>query len=234
MKAFPGDFSKMLSPRGRKVLAGKDKRACGALAEQRFFNAADLLDASSARAAPKLLAKAFSPLMVEMARVAPDPMSATVMAGERLPKTVRMLTTQQNSPETVEAAKECGLLGMLQSPAYHDFVQALAGRPLKGPDTLQVLCYRPGDYAGPHTDNHPEEPAARNGYVDTHLTFCTPGVEHQYLVYEREGHLSEIQSIVATGSVTAYRLPFWHYTTPLVTRSKATRRWLVLGTFLYA
>jgi hypothetical protein len=32
--------------------------------------------------------------------------------------------------------------------------------------------------------------------------------------------------------VTAYRLPFWHYTTPLVGAPKAAR-WVLLGTFLF-
>jgi hypothetical protein len=39
------------------------------------------------------------------------------------------------------------------------------------------------------------------------------------------------------GGITVYRLPFWHYTTPLQRLegpARATRRWVVLGTFLYA
>jgi hypothetical protein len=39
------------------------------------------------------------------------------------------------------------------------------------------------------------------------------------------------------GGITVYRLPFWHYTTPLTARpgrEKAARRWVVLGTFLFA
>jgi hypothetical protein len=39
------------------------------------------------------------------------------------------------------------------------------------------------------------------------------------------------------GGITAYRLPFWHYTTPLLAkrgREDAARRWVVLGTFRFA
>lgn len=43
----------------------------------------------------------------------------------------------------------------------------------------------------------------------------------------------EQRAIAATGAVTAYRLPSWHDPTPLVTRTAAPRRWLVLGTFLF-
>jgi hypothetical protein len=39
------------------------------------------------------------------------------------------------------------------------------------------------------------------------------------------------------GGITAYRLPFWHYATPLVAkpgREREARRWVLLGTFLFA
>ena len=82
------------------------------------------------------------------------------------------------------------------------------------------------------TGHHPENPAARQGYIDLHLSLCTPGVAHQWLVYSRAGHFSEIVPVGAPATVTAYRLPFWHYTTPLVGAAKAAR-WVLLGTFLY-
>ena len=52
------------------------------------------------------------------------------------------------------------------------------------------------------------------------------------LVTSRAGHFSEIVPVAAPATVTAYRLPFWHYTTPLVGSAKASR-WVLLGTFLY-
>ena len=64
------------------------------------------------------------------------------------------------------------------------------------------------------------------------LRLCSPGVAHQWLVYSRAGHFSEIVSVVRPATVTAYRLPFWHYTTPLVGTPKAAR-WVLLGTFLF-
>ena len=232
MKAFPKDFADLLSPRGKRVLSRKDTRACGALARDPFFTAADLIDPACAKAAPKLLAKAFAEVMTQMSHPAPSAFDGGFIAGmEKLPKIGRLLTAPATA-DTLHRAEACGLTAMLQSASYRAFAQALAGRPLRGPDTLQVFCYRPGDYAGPHTDHHPEAPGRREGYIDTHLTFCTPGVE-QLLVYAPEGHLDRVQSIAATGAVTAYRLPFWHYTTPLVARAKAARRWLVLGTFLF-
>ncbi|MGH6931074.1 MAG: hypothetical protein ACREEE_01425, partial [Dongiaceae bacterium] len=102
---------------------------------------------------------------------------------------------------------------------------------------LQLLCYGPGDYAGPHNDHHPEEPTARGGYLDLHVSLSGRGVAQQWLVYAVKGHFTELADLATSGGVTAYRLPFWHFTTPLVARPKASatsaRRWVLLGTFLY-
>jgi hypothetical protein len=126
---------------------------------------------------------------------------------------------------------------MLRSASFGAFAAALAGRELRPRWGIQALCYGPGDYAGPHNDHHPEDAAARRGYLDLHVTLAGPGVAQQWLVYTRQGHFSEVADVAAAGTITAYRLPFWHYTTPLVPRPGATaetaRRWVLLGTFLY-
>ena len=43
--------------------------------------------------------------------------------------------------------------------------------------------------------------------------------------------------VAESGCLTLYRLPFWHYTTPLQAKPKQetkAARWVLLGTFLYA
>jgi hypothetical protein len=155
---------------------------------------------------------------------------------ERLPKAVRVQTALLEHPRqrSWRAAEEVGLIAMLRSESFGRFAAALAGRPLRRKWGMQVLCYAHGDYTGPHNDHHPEEPEARDGYVDVHLTGA---VEHQWLVYARDGHFSEIRGVNTVGGVTAYRLPFWHYTTPLQARpggEAEARRWVLLGTFLFA
>ena len=102
---------------------------------------------------------------------------------------------------------------------------------------MQALCYGPGDYAGPHNDHQPENPTAKQGYIDIHLSLPSPDVAQQFLVYAQTGHFTKIESVTKPGRVTAYRLPLWHYTTPLVAkrgREPLARRWVLLGTFLYA
>ncbi len=82
----------------------------------------------------------------------------------------------------------------------------------------------------------PEDPRARGGYVDLHLSFSGPGVAQQLLVYAEGGHFRHVADVARGGTITAYRLPFWHYTTPLVVKRghARARRWVVLGTFRFS
>jgi hypothetical protein len=154
--------------------------------------------------------------------------------GERLPKTGRARTIyfETRREPGVKAAERIGLVKLMRSASYRAFAEALAGRKLAAGWGLQVLRYGPGDYAGPHNDHHPENKDARQGYIDLHVSFSAPSVQHQWLVYSRAGHFTEIVPVGGPCTVTAYRLPFWHYTTPLVGPPKSAR-WVLLGTFLY-
>ena len=72
----------------------------------------------------------------------------------------------------------------------------------------------------------------KDGFVDFHVMFTNKAVHHQYLVYEHRGHFSKIVDINVQGGISIYRLPFWHYTTPLAAkrgREADARRWLLLG-----
>ncbi|HLL55407.1 MAG TPA: hypothetical protein VK447_17745 [Myxococcaceae bacterium] len=242
MRAFPSEFAELLAPRGRRILDGKLPELRGVLANpSRYFVALqNVLDAKKAAGCLALLEKALLGTLVEME----DPIPEEAISGmvenysELLPKTVRVLTAplEHRRQRSWRAAEEVGLVAMLQSESFGRFAAALAGRPLRRRWGMQVLCYAHGDYSGPHNDHHPEEPEARDGYLDVHLTFATGAVEHQWLVYARDGHFSEMRSVNTVGGVTAYRLPFWHYTTPLQARAGAeadARRWVLLGTFLF-
>ena len=241
MKRFPKEFASLLSKEGRAVLRGKHASLCGVLAQgqSRFVSATGLLDAAKAHAAAELLDRVMGDSLQVMAQ--PIPRAATWgmthAYREKLPKTVHVhtgLVDSAGSPARARA-KEIGLIDFLRSPSMHEFAEALSGYPLRRQWGLQVLCYWPKDYSGPHNDHHPDEPLGKDGYTDLHLTFCTRGVKHQYLVYERHGHFSELHDVTTVGGVTCYRLPFWHYTTPLVAKrgqEAHARRWLLLSTFL--
>jgi hypothetical protein len=238
--AIPAEFEDLLSPAGRRVLAGTHA-LCGTLANPRirFLARDDLLDRRKAERVRRVLEASLVDTLELMERPIP-PESISAMRrdyGERLPKTSRARTIYFESRREpgVKAAERIGLVRLLRSASFRAFGEALAGRRLASGWGLQALRYGPGDYAGPHNDHHPENKDARAGYIDLHLSLCSPGVAHQWLVYSRAGHFSEIVSVAKPASVTAYRLPFWHYTTPLVAkRGRADAvRWVLLGTFLY-
>src|SRR5476651_801623 len=236
-KAIPSEFEELLSRQGRRVLAGTHP-LCGALADprRRFLAADDLLDRAKAARVRKALEVDLSDTLEALAKPIP-PESIWDMKkdyGELLPKTSRARTIffESRREPGVKAAEKIGLAKMMRSQSFRAFAEALSGRKLASGWGLQVLCYGPGDYAGPHNDHHPENKDAKAGYIDLHLSLCTPGVDHQWLVYSRAGHFSEIVSVAGPATVTAYRLPFWHYTTPLVAkrgRAKDAARWVLLG-----
>jgi hypothetical protein len=243
MNRFPAEFADLLTREGRRILDGADAKLRGALAdpERPFAWTSGAIEDNAARAAWRLLDRALTPHLQALSKPIP-PESITGQTRnyeERLRKTVRARTAYlaRRGSKAWAAAERIGLIAMTGSESLRRFVEVIAGRPLAAEFGRQVLCYGPGDYAGPHTDHHPEDPRARNGYVDVHLTFAGPGVARQYLVYARGGHFSEDVDVAARGLVTVYRLPFWHYTTPLVAkpgRAATARRWVVLGTFLFA
>ncbi len=233
MKKFPTEFEALLSPEGRQVLAGQHP-ACKVLRHENFFTSTTLLDRAAIDGAAQLLSTLFEELLVVFARRLPAANGGDIANEEHLPKVGRMRAVPNTGPGSKlaqELAAECGLTAMVSSPSYLRFCAALAGRELEGPHTGQIFAYRKGDGAGPHTDHHPEDPRMRDGYVDVHLTFCSPGIREQFLVYERNGYFTEMTPIGANGTVTAYRLPVWHYTTPLQADSLEERRWLVLSSF---
>ena len=231
------EFEDLLSRAGKRVLAGTHPLG-GALADprRRFLAADDLIDRAKADKLRRLLEKELAPSLEPLEKPIP-PESIWDMRrdyGELLPKSSRAKTVFFDSPREpgALAAKRIGLTKMMRSASFRAFAEALAGAKLAPGWGMQVLRYGPGDYAGPHNDHHPENARARRGYIDLHISLCSPDVEHQWLVYSRAGHFSEIVSVADRATVTAYRLPFWHYTTPLVGATRSAR-WVLLGTFLY-
>ncbi len=229
MRRFPAEFADLLTPKARRFNGGPASP---------FFADATMIAPAMAAGAFALLERTLGPLVKKMERAIPPELIAgqTRNYMERLPKTVRVATTDIDAPRSKAArvADEIGLTAMMRSPSYLEFAAKLAGRALDPAFGRQVLRYGPGDYAGPHTDHHPEEPRAKAGYFDLHLTFAGSGAKRQLLVYAKDGHLTETVDVAVAGGITAYRLPFWHYTTPLEGKGAKAARWVVLGTFFYA
>ena len=243
MKTFPSEFAELLTPKGRRILEGRDNDACGKLLKpgHRFVALGGVLDARKAAACRDALDASLESTLTRME----DPIPPESIFGmtenyeELLPKTVRVRTAllESRRSRSWAAAERVGLVEMMRSESFAAFAAAVSGRALRRKWGIQALCYGPGDYAGPHNDHHPEDEEAAHGYVDMHLTFATRAVAHQWLIYSKQGHFTEMSSVNTLGGITLYRLPFWHYTTPLMARPGAeadARRWVLLGTFLDA
>lgn len=240
MDRFPSEFAGLLNARGRMLLE-RPQRLPELHTRGRTPIAllGDLIDGDVARDCIRLLDEAMYPRLRRMHTRIPRE-ALTEMEynfSEALPKTVRVRTVTLNSGRSraLDAAASIGLLQMMRSESFHRFAEALIGAKLSYDHSgRQVICYEAGDYSGPHNDHHPERPQARNGFVDLHIMFSNDAVASQLLVYEQSGFLTEAHDVAATSGVAIYRLPFWHYTTPLMPkpgREEEARRWLLLGSF---
>jgi hypothetical protein len=240
---LPTQFADLLTPKGRRILEGRDSEVCGALLDptRPFVALHGVIDGAKAAKARDLLDAALRDTLVTMEDPIPEDSISGMVENytEALPKTVRVRTAllESRRSRSWRAAEGVGLVALLRSDTFAAFAAAVSGRALKRGWGIQTLCYSPGDYTGPHNDHHPEEADARDGYVDMHVSLTMPAVDHQYLVYAKDGHFSELTRVSTVGGITVYRLPFWHYTTPLTAKKgKAAdaRRWVLLGTFLDA
>lgn len=242
MDRFPAEFDDLLNARGRRLMRDLP-RLEALLAKKRtpIVVVDGIMDDGLAKQCIKLLDEAMYPYLRRM--YFPIPRTAlTDMKenySEKLPKTVRVKTVTFNSPRSraLEAARQCGLADLMFSKSFHNLAQRATAPPLrKDWWARQVICYENGDYSGPHNDHHPARPEAKNGFIDLHIMFSNDGVASQSLVYEEKRYLSTIRNVTSKAAIAIYRLPFWHYTTPLVARAgrEATaRRWLLLGSFDY-
>jgi hypothetical protein len=237
---FPHEFADLLNTRGRKLLDDPPRfdvfRKRGATP---IVVLTDLIDDDVAKRCIGALDGAFYPLLRRMHTPIPREAITGMKKNytDTLRKTVRVKTATLNSrrSQALDAGRDVGLSQMMESQSFLRFAEAVVGAPLNAAHWgRQVICYEQGDYSGPHNDHHPESEVARNGFVDLHIMFSNDAVQSQWLVYEERGFLSQSHEVAKPAGIAVYRLPFWHYTTPLVARAgreREARRWLLLGSF---
>jgi len=156
---------------------------------------------------------------------------------ELLPKTVHFKTAQigTRAAQARRVSDSLGITDLLKSEKLRRFGELLTGKHLRPDPGCQVICYEGGDFCGPHNDHHPEEKYLRGGFVDIHVMLSEPTVVSQLLVYEkRRGLLNAVEEVGSGLGIAVYQLPFWHYTTPLVVRERASsaRRWVFLASYI--
>ena len=239
---FPEEFSDLLNARGRRLLARAPRfeefRKRGTTP---IVVLGDLIDRRQADRCVAALDNSIYPILQRM-HTPIDREEITKLRRnytERLRKTMRVRTATLNSTKSraLDAARKIGLAQMMRSESFARFAEVVVGGTLDRKNWgRQVICYGPGDYSGPHNDHHPESSGSRNGFVDLHIMFSNSAVASQLLVYEERGYLSRAHEVATPSSIAVYRLPFWHYTTPLLAkrgREAEARRWLLLGSFDY-
>ncbi len=237
MRAFPAEFSDLLNAKGRKWIADHPAGSRPA-ARNGFFELIDgIMDPAAARSCVRLLDRTIYPLLQHYVdRIPRGSISGmTRNYSEKLPKTMSMKTCIlfNRRFRAYEPAESIGLVSMLRSDSLRELAEASTGLRLDRP-APQVILYETGDYVGPHNDHHPQNDRVKNGFVDLHIMFSNDAVAHQWLVYEQERHLKNIRDINLKVGVAVYRLPFWHYSTPLAARrgrEMGARRWLLIASF---
>jgi hypothetical protein len=240
--AIPKEFEDLLTPAGQRVLRGGNPDLTAALADprRRFVALDGMISKKRAEALRRALDADFHDLLTPLAAPIP-PETINLMRvnnDDWLPKTIRVRTAylENRRSKAYRRALDLGLVALLRSESLRHFAEIILGRGLDPKGGQQIICYGTGDYSGPHTDHHPRLKRAAQGYLDIHFSLTSPAVLHQYVVYAKGGHWSEIVPVHRTGCLTIYRLPFWHMTTPLAARpglEAKARRWLLLGTFFY-
>lgn len=242
MQSFPAEFADLLNRRGRRLL--DEAPRFEVFHKPRVTPIVlldDLIDKATARRAIAMLDDAVYPILRNMHTPIPREWLTKMCKNysESLKKTVRVKTATLNSgrSKALDAMKSIGLAQMMSSQTFRRFAEIVVGEPLRDNHWgRQVICYEEGDYSGPHNDHHPESEGARTGFVDLHIMFSNDAVRSQWLVYEERGFLSASHEVSGASGIAVYRLPFWHYTTPLVGRAgreSEARRWLLLGSFDY-
>ena len=237
MRSFPPDFAALLDAPTRRLIGARPPARPRPKHKPQFVLYDRIMRPETARACTRLLDRHIYPLLRPLVDPIPrDSISGmTENYGETLPKTVSLKTCFLFSRrfQAYATAEKLGLIAMLRSESLQRLAESVTGLRLERPSP-QVICYDAGDYSGPHNDHHPENEQVKDGYVDLHIMFGNEAVAHQWLVYEQNRHFRAIQDINLQGGLAVYRLPFWHYTTPLAAkagREKEARRWLLLVSF---
>jgi SET domain len=238
-RGFPAEFAELLSERGLAVLCNGPRG--GSLDVRRntpLLALSDVLEprrlAGGLAALERDLLGVLRPQRVPIPRSAPSRLRRK--EGERLPSTldVRSADLDGRGSAAARAALACGLYPLLHSQTFRLFAEAVSGLRLQQGWSCQVQCYGSGGYLGPQHDHAPGQQRPRGGTLDLHVSLCSEGVEAQWLVYEQRGLLSGTVPLGRRAAVIACRLPFWHYTTPLLARpgrARHARRWVLAGSF---
>src|SRR5919108_2524534 len=177
--AIPTEFEDLLTPSGKRVLAGNAPAICGALTDprRRFIALGGMVAKAKAERVRRTLEREMAALLTDLSQPIPP---ETIWEMKRnyddwLPKSVRCRTAYLENKRGAawKRAKALGLVDLLSSPSMIAFGEAVLARRLDPKGGQQLLRYGHGDYSGPHTDHTPEIKRAAKGYLDFHLSLVS-------------------------------------------------------------
>jgi hypothetical protein len=236
-KVFPKQFSDLLNRRGLQLLAGKHIDH----ADHKIAVVQNIVRPEYVNSILHELDSKIFPVLKNYHNPVSDDIIKKMKKNysEKLGKSMKMKSSELNSKNSVayRVASDLGLVDMLNSESYKRMGEVIMGAKFGCSVGKQVICYQHGDYVSPHNDHHPEDEHLKHGYFDIQLMLSNQYVKHQWLVYEQKGFLNSMQDITSPSGIAVYRLPFWHYTTPLIGRQKKiseAKRWLLLHAFEFA
>lgn len=239
LKKFPAEFEDLLNKDGKKILSGQyTPENFGKKGGTPIEVVKGVIDPAVAADCVRILQQHFYGHLKSIAsRIDKDAIPAMKKNyTEKLAKTLKMKTLELGVKKTKTnlLAHDCGLMQMLASDSLKAFAEAVTKEKFGSPENNQIICYQHGDYVSPHNDHHPENDNVKNGYYDIHIMFSNEHVQHQWLVYEKNGFLNHTHDIAAPSAIAIYKLPFWHYTTPMMAKADKedeAQRWLLLRSF---
>ena len=129
--------------------------------------------------------------------------------------------------------KESGLFDIFQSESwfewFHNFIGADADQFEDQNKSIQFSKYTQGDNIGLHNDYYGTTKKVK-WFLDVHISFVNKWVDHQYMLFGKDTLNNEV-SVAANGSIGIYRLPLWHFVTPLIGKvghENEAARWLII------
>jgi hypothetical protein len=253
MKCWPAEFSELLNAQGRVLLEQPAPLSQFAMdnAQTPYVNLRELLTPQARAGCLDLLEQRWPVMQGHREehplrpadQCNPDLDYISGPYNSRLYHMYCPIAVDEGDEDFTRFFVESGLLAMCRSDSMRRFAEAITGYQLlqNQRSGVLVICYGANDYLSMHNDvKWPQtagwvDSAEPIAYVDLHLSFATDAAEQQYLVIQQGAFCNRIMGgKPVNGTVSVYRLPFWHYATPLIPaagREDHCRRWIVMANY---
>jgi hypothetical protein len=252
---IPTEFADLLNAKGRKILRNGTAYPCFAKdsLETPYVSLKGLIDPAAAQKLVDVLETHIRPAIrrydihlnapreygnEELGKPAIAPFSQSLYRGYlvdlSLSKDPKFFGLEED-PEGIfsgQIHEETGLFPLLRSDSMAELINKTTGYDIDiqfDIHFVQVNGYAPGDHIGFHNDWDCDEDTGKDRpFISFHLSLPNKLVDHHYLLYENHGYLNGWVDGNSFGSISIYRLPFWHSVMPMMGPPGAFR-WLMMA-----